>query len=219
MSQPGTGLFLPGFAARAHAYTDGLPLGWEVSQPPPPSITRGSLSSLREWAVREIQRRPRGAVVAGHSMGAALAVLAAVTVPEHVEGLLLIAPAGLPLRKPVRRSVGDLARQLATRTYPVADVASGARELAAAPRAAVRLVRGLRRLDVSAHMERVRAARIPTLVVGCTTDTLVTPYHSRRVAELLGAEYRELAIDGGHVWMFEQPSLLEAILRGGLTRS
>jgi hypothetical protein len=34
-----------------------------------------------------------------------------------------------------------------------------------------------------------------------------------RQTRLLGAEYRELAIGGGHVWMFEQHSLLASILR------
>jgi len=145
-------------------------------------------------------------------MGAALAVLAAVTVPEHVAGLVLIAPAGLPLRKPLRRSAADLAGQLAARTYPFTDVLAGAREVVAAPRGAIKLVQALRRLDLSAQMERVRAAGIPTIVVGCTTDTLATPTHCRRVARLLGAEYRELAVSGGHVWMLRRPALLAAVL-------
>lgn len=214
MPDPASRLFLPGFGARARAYAEGLPLGWEAFQPPPPSVTHGSLSSLRESVVREIEQQPGGALVAGHSMGAALAVLAAVTVPEQIDGLLLIAPAGLPLRKPLRRSVADLGRQLARRQYPLADVVAGARELVAAPLGTARLVRALRRLDLSTAMERVRDAGIRTLVVGCTTDTLVTPEQCRLAARLLGAEYRELAIGGGHVWPFQQPSLLGAVLRG-----
>src|SRR5262245_51306549 len=85
-----TGLFFPGFCARAHAYSAALPAGWQAYQPPPPSSTLGSLASLREWAVREVQRRPTGVILAGHSMGAALAVLAAATVPERIESLLLV---------------------------------------------------------------------------------------------------------------------------------
>ena len=209
----GSRIFLPGFAARAHAYADGLPAGWHVPQPPPPSVTQGSLSSLRDWAVHEVVRRPGRSLVAGHSMGAALAVLAAVTVPEHVEGLVLISPAGLPLRKPLRRIAADFGRQLVAGTYPLADVLTGGRELASAPRGAVRLARTLRGLDLSAQMKRVRAAGIPTVVVGCTTDTLVTPQTCRSAARLLGAEYRELELAGGHVWMFRRPSLLATLLR------
>jgi pimeloyl-ACP methyl ester carboxylesterase len=213
MLDPASRIFLPGFAARAHAYADGLPVGWAASQPPPPSVTQGSLGSLRDWAVREVAGRPGRTLVAGHSMGAALAVLAAVTVPEHVEGLFLIAPAGLPLRKPIRRSAVDFARQFGARTYPLTDVLAGTRELAVAPRGATRLVRALRRLDLSAQMQRVRALGIPTVVVGCTTDTLVTPDHCRSAAHLLGAEYRELSAAGGHVWMLRQPPLLAQLLR------
>jgi len=142
-----------------------------------------------------------------------LALLAAAAVPDRVRGLILISPAGLPLQKPLRLSAADFSRQLAARTHPLPDVLAAASELASAPRSAVRLVRALRRLDLSAQMERVRAARIPTVVVACATDTLVTPSHCRSAARLLAAEYRELAVPGGHVWMFERPALLAALLR------
>jgi hypothetical protein len=48
----------------------------------------------------------------------------------------------------------------------------------------------------------VRDAGIPTTVIGCTTDTLVTHGHCRRIASALAADYRELELPGGHVWMF-----------------
>lgn len=213
MVEPASRLFLPGFAARARSYAGGLPSGWEAAQPPPPSVSGGSLVSLRDWAVREVVRRPGPTRVAGHSMGAALAVLVAVTVPDRIDGLLLIAPAGLPLRKPLSHSARDFARQLLSGMHALEDVSASARELAAAPRAAARLVRGLRRLDLSAQMERVRAAGIPTTVVGCTTDTLVTTDACRRAAALLGADYRELELSGGHVWMLASPTSFTAILR------
>jgi pimeloyl-ACP methyl ester carboxylesterase len=213
MVQPVSRDFLPGFGARARTYAQGLPPGWEAAQPPPPSATRGSLSSLRGWAVREVAGRPGRTVVAGHSMGAALAVLVAVTVPDSVEGLVLVAPAGLPLTKPIRRSARDFARQLASGTHHAADVLTGAWELAVSPRAAARLVHALRRLDLSAQMERVRSLGIRTTVIGCTSDTLVTPDHCRKAAGLLGGDYRELELPGGHVWMLDRPRTLAAVLR------
>jgi pimeloyl-ACP methyl ester carboxylesterase len=211
---PGLGsqLFLPGFAAQTHAYARGLPDGWEAAQPPPPRVTRGSLRSLREWAVNEVVERPGRTLVAGHSMGAALAVLAAPTAPDHFAGLVLIAPAGLPLRKPVHRSARDLARQLAAGVHPLADTLTSARELGRSPRGSIRLVRALRELDLSAQMRRVRAAGIPTTVIGCSTDTLVTPEHCRRAATLLGGRYRELELGGGHVWMLHTPRALAELL-------
>ena len=145
-------------------------------------------------------------------MGAALAILAAATAPEHVQGLLLLAPAGLPLSKPVRTSAGDFVGQLARRTYPLADVVAGARDLAASPRGFVRLARTLRRLDLSVEMGRVRRAGIPTRVVACSSDTLVTPGHCRVAAEMLGAAYDEVDHPGGHVWVLRQPTLLDELV-------
>ncbi len=212
MAEPGSCVFLPGFAARPHTYAECLPFGWDAPQPPPPSLTGGSLSNLQSWAIREVAGRPGRMRIAGHSMGAALAVLVAVTVPEQVEELLLIAPAGLPLSKPVWRSATDLVRQIAAGTHSLADVLTGSRDLAAAPRSTIRLARALRRLDLSAQMRKVKTLGISTTVIGCTTDTLVTPAHCRRAAGLLGGTYRELDLPGGHIWMLDRPPVLAALL-------
>lgn len=215
MPEAGSRIFLPGFAARPHTYAAALPAGWDALQPPPPSVTRGSLASLRDWAVKEVVAQPGRTLVAGHSMGAALAVLAATAVPDQVAGLLLVAPAGLPLRKPIRRSAADLARQLADGIHPRRDALAVLGELACSPRGTMRLVRALRRLDLSAQMRHVRRIGIPTVVIGCASDTLVTPAHCRAAAGLLGADYRELESPGGHVWMLYRPSALTELLRGG----
>jgi Mg-chelatase subunit ChlD len=42
----------------------------------------------------------------------------------------------------------------------------------------------------------VRAAGIPTTVIGCVTDTLVTTDRTRTLAEALGARYEELDLHG-----------------------
>jgi homoserine acetyltransferase len=65
----------------------------------------------------------------------------------------------------------------------------------------LRLAQAVRRLDLTREMRGLRRAGIPIEVVGCTSDSLVTPAHCRSVAELLGADYRELALGGGHMWM------------------
>src|SRR5262245_50049229 len=205
-------IFLPGFAARPHMYAPCLPDGWEAARTPSPRLTGGSLASLRSWALREAAARQDRVCIAGHSMGAALAILVALARPEQVEELVLVAPAGLPLTKPMTRSVGELVRQVASGTYAFADVVAAAREHAAAPRATARLVRALRRLDLSAQMRKVQTLGIRTTVIGCTTDTLVPPDLSRRAAELLGASYRELDLPGGHIWMLDRPAVLAGLL-------
>ena len=72
----------------------------------------------------------------------------------------------------------------------------------AAPAGALRLAIALRSLDLSTQMRELRVAGTSATVIGCTTDTLVTPCHTRRSAELLGARYREIPVEGGHMWMF-----------------
>jgi pimeloyl-ACP methyl ester carboxylesterase len=193
-------LFLPGFAAPVSLYARGLPDGWTPLEPPALRQAR-DLDAYVGWLVREVERRPGPVRLAGHSMGGALAVLAAAAVPERVAGLTLVSPAGLPLTKPVWESVTDFGGQLRAGLIPLREVAASALQTVRAPAAAVRVARRLRALDLTRELELVRAARIPASVVACTTDTLVTADHCRRIAAMLGAQYRELRLTGGHMWM------------------
>jgi homoserine acetyltransferase len=102
----------------------------------------------------------------------------------------------------MHRSAAQFAAHVAMRRFSLAESARSLLAVAAAPAIALRLALALRALDLSVQMRGLREAGIPSTVIGCTTDTLVTPWHSRRVAELLGARYHELALDGGHMWMF-----------------
>jgi pyochelin biosynthesis protein PchC len=213
MQQDQTRIFLPGLGARATSYEQGLPAGWNALQPPPPSVTGGRLDALVDWLAGELDRRPGPALLAGHSMGAALAIIFAARYPASAGGLILIAPAGLPLTKPVHQSVAALVRQLATGTHQMRDAAATAAELAVAPRSTVRLIRALRHLDLHAEMARIRRHGTPVTVIGCDSDTLTPPHHCRKAAELMGAGYEELHIDGGHVWMYGRwPVLADALL-------
>ena len=85
------------------------------ASPPPaaPSPNTGAGSTL------ELRGRGRSRL-AGHSMGAALAILAAAESPELVERLVLIAPAGLPLQKPIRESARDFVAAARARRLPAA---------------------------------------------------------------------------------------------------
>ncbi len=134
-------------------------------------------------------------------MGGALAIAAAAARPDRVSRLVLISPAGLPLSKPMTLSLAEFARGVLLGRYPWGEVAGSVAMTLRAPRDAYRLARAVHGADLTAEMTAVRDAGIPTTVVGCDSDTLVTVAHCRSIATLLGAGYRELTLGGGHMWM------------------
>jgi pimeloyl-ACP methyl ester carboxylesterase len=205
-------LFLPGYGASGRLYERGLSAGWRALEPPPFHATGGAFRAYEEWLGAELRRSDEQAWLAGHSMGGALAVAVAVAQPTRVARLTLISPAGLPLRKPVRASLAQFGRQVALGRYELREVAHDLRRVLRAPRAAYRLAQAVRVLDLTAQMRRLRELGLPAEVVACSSDTLVTPLHCRRTAELLGGEYRELDLAGGHMWMLDSWPQLARLL-------
>jgi pimeloyl-ACP methyl ester carboxylesterase len=202
-------LFLPGWGTSAQLYEPGLPKGWQALEPPTFATSTGSFEEFRRWLVDELDRRPPGVELAGHSMGGALAIAAAAQRPSRVKSLLLITPAGVPLAKPLLYSARDFALQVLGGHYPLAEALRCCREVLRAPRSALRLAQAVHGADLSAEMAAVRRAGIPTTVVGCSSDTLVTPRLCRRASKLLGSSYVELPVAGGHMWMLgEWPRFL-----------
>jgi pimeloyl-ACP methyl ester carboxylesterase len=204
-------LFLPGWAAPAVLYEPGLPPGWRALEPPSFGASGGKLETYRRWLGIELEQRGRSPL-GGHSMGAALAILAAAESPELVERLVLVAPAGLPLQKPIAASLIDFVRQIVRGVYPRGPVAHALAAVARAPRAALAIAGEVRALDLRRECAHVRAAGVPALVVGCSSDTLVTRRHAQTLADALGAEYRELTLAGGHMWMLGAHELLARVL-------
>ena len=192
-------------------YADGLPAGWEALELPGFRETRGMLSAYRRWLGVEVAAR-EPVELAGHSMGAALAVLAAIDRPASIERLILLSPSGLPLRKPIRASLITFLGQIARGWYPPAELAQAVGGVLRSPRAALGLARAVHDLDLAPELERLRAAGVASTVVGCSTDRLATPDHCRLIAALLGADYRELEARSGHIWMIARPELLASAL-------
>jgi pimeloyl-ACP methyl ester carboxylesterase len=205
-------LFLPGYGTSGRSYARGLGAGWYALEPPPFRATNGAFAEYERWLARELRRTDEPVWLAGHSMGGALAVVAAAAAPERVVRLTLISPAGLPLRKPMAASLALFAKQVALGRYELGTTRSDVAAAIRAPRAALRLAHAVRNLDLSRQMRRLRQLGVPALVVGCASDTLVTPRHCRVTADLLGAEYRELELPGGHMWMLESWPRLAQLL-------
>ena len=210
-------IFVPGWGARARFYAPGLPEGW-VAVDPPPFRRAHSLEAFRAWLVRELEAQPGPVALAGHSMGAALALRAAADDPATIASLVLFAPAGLPLTKTMTRSFGTFARELCAGRFPLRVALQGAAEVVRAPLAALRVGSDVRRLDLTAAMEDVRRAGIPTTVVSALSDTLVTPAAARRMAELTGGRLVEVPAVGGHLWMFGDWPRFRALLRAAARR-
>src|SRR5262249_56349231 len=148
----------------------------------------------------------------GHSMGGALAVLAAVDEPESIERLILVSPAGLPLAKPLRGSALTGLGQILRGCYPLGAFSQMATNMVSAPRAALRLAREVHDLDLTPELEHVRTLGVPCTVVGCSSDRLTTCAHCRRLAGLVGADYRELEAPDGHRRAVTQPPPLPPAL-------
>jgi pimeloyl-ACP methyl ester carboxylesterase len=206
-----TGLFLPGWGATAQLYARGLPDSWQALELPSFKGTRGKLFVYDRWLAAELARRAPVAL-AGHSMGAVLALLAAIDRPEHVERLVLVSPAGLPLTKTMRASTGTFVRQVLTGRYRLGHLGWMVGRVARAPVNALRLARDVHGIDVRGALERFDVERVPCTVVGCTTDTLTPPAHCRALADALGADYHEVDARDGHIWPVTQPRLLAAEL-------
>jgi pimeloyl-ACP methyl ester carboxylesterase len=208
------GLFVPGWGAVPGLYRPGLPDGWEILELPRFGPTGGRLPAYCRWLGAEIDRRVGPVALAGHSTGAALAILAAVERPAAIERLVLLSPCGLPLAKPLLASVGTLVGQVTRGWYPPAELGRAVGGVLVAPRAALRLARTAHDLDLTAELDRLKAFGVPSTVVGCSSDRLTTPAHCRRIAALLGARYRELDGRAGHIWMIADPPLLALALAG-----
>lgn len=202
------GLFVPGWGATAGLYRAGLPEGWIALELPSFRSTRGDFHAYGRWLAEEIARRPTPIVVAGHSMGATLGLLAAAERPDLVERVVMLSPAGLPLTKPMLASVRTFSRQVLRGCYPAGELGRIVMGAVAAPRSALRLARTVHDLDLAPELERIRASGIRCTIVACAGDELTTSAHCRALAAALDADYREIDAADGHIWPVTQPELL-----------
>lgn len=153
-------------------------------------------------------------VLVGHSMGCAVALMAALTKPAAAAGLVLVGGGGRLRVHPV-----ILEKVACAETYPEAvDLIVGA---AYGPRADPRLIEmGRRRmLEVPAEvvqrdllacdafdiLGRLSEVLAPTLVLCGEHDRLTPEKYSRRLGESIPRAEVEIVPDAGHMVMLERP--------------
>jgi len=160
---------------------------------------------LRDW----LEREGLGpATLVGHSMGGTTALQVAADAPELVDGLALIAPAGIFATNAPRRYVLPVARSVGASPRRLALLARDA--LRVGP---VRLWKVGSDLLASDIADTLRRVSVPTLIVWGADDRLLPP----TLGGVFSAEIpdsRLVVLDRcGHVPMLDAPAELNVELR------
>lgn len=190
-----------------------------------PSGVDGYLDALRSALAARTREDGEPRVVAGHSLGAAIALRWALRHPDEVRGVILIG-AGAKMRvNPVwlagieRREASAIEEFGAWWFGPNADARLRDKSLAllrATPPEV--LLADLRASDGFDVMAEVRRLTLPALIV-CGADDRLTPVkHSRYLHEQIHGSELVVVQDAGHMVMLEQPQATNAAVAAFLAR-
>jgi pimeloyl-ACP methyl ester carboxylesterase len=168
-------------------------------------LPRSGLEELERWLAERLERP---SALVGHSLGGLLAARVAATRPELVERLVLIAPAGIPVRGRLAHALplAHALAQMGPRFAPVLvrdALRAGPVGLWAGARAAVTT-------DLRDDLTHLRAR---TLLVWGERDHLVPVSSADAWAAALPDARVELIAGAGHVPMVERPEELSRVLR------
>jgi pimeloyl-ACP methyl ester carboxylesterase len=166
-----------------------------------PRPTRGQPpAQVSAWLARWITAAGlERADVVGHSLGGIAAVEVALTRPELVRRLVLVAPAGIPCGRTLAQRVLPLLGELADLRGRLRLVVGDALRLG--PVAAARAIAFVSSCDLRGQLAEVRA---PTLLVWGNRDRLVPSPIAEEWHRALPRS-RVVYIDCGHVPMLEAP--------------
>jgi len=179
---------------------------------------------VQEWLEANGLER---AVVAGHSMGGAIALRLALRAPESLAGLVLVGSGG---RLRVAPAILEASGRPSTFPQAVDTIIEWAFSETADTRL-VELARA-RMLDVDPAvlhddfaacdafdvLDQLARIELPTLVICGDQDRLTPPKYSRALAERIRAARLAMIPGAGHMVMLEEPQATAGALTGFLTQ-
>ncbi|TAM58933.1 alpha/beta fold hydrolase [bacterium] len=178
----------------------------------PEGEARSSVEEYARWLIDRHLGNGERAILAGNSMGGAIALMAALLAPERVAGLVLIG-SGAKLRVhpdifvQLERDFTAAARTLAQlQLAPDAPEARVARIVAAMERSGpAATIADFRACDAFDLRERLGEIAVPTLIVSGSEDRMTPPKYAQFLhAQISGARLESLE-GAGHVPQLEQP--------------
>ena len=174
-----------------------------------------SIEAYGQWLMDYcLAKRYQGMVVAGHSMGGAIALWLALHHPQQLRGLILMSTGARlqvhpDLLRFAEKSLSDIDPWLEQRAQALAKVESEVQEqlldryLVVGPEVQLNDLQACDRFDV---MERLREVTTPTLVIHGTEDEITPPKYSQYLTDHI-PEARGIAISGGtHLAHLEYPA-------------
>ncbi len=186
-----------------------------------PGPSHDILASYARWVrgVLEAWRPPGRTVLAGHSMGGAIALELGLTSPELLGGLILIGTgAELPvnpallegLRSSFPATVETIVRWCFHKeTDPALPEAEKARMAANEPKVLIDDFTACAGFDKRNDVSRIG---LPTLIICGSQDKMTRPGQSRFLADNIRGSRLELVDQAGHQVMQEQPSLVNGLI-------
>lgn len=220
-------LFLHGWGLSGRTYRAALKRliahGLQVWAPTLPPHEAGGLAGYAQWvdAFCAAVGIDEPVVLAGHSLGGAVAVQTAHDFAERVRGLVLVNAVGGAM---VRRPFWDWGLRLPRELLPLRDASrvlsfvldDAIPNLLRNPRAAWHAADTARDADLSRELATLEARGLPVVVLWSHDDALITRDSFDSMCSALGGPVT-LTVPGNHAWLIADPDGFGEIMTNVLT--
>lgn len=190
----------------------------------PPGVD-GYLDAIREALAVEARGSARPSVVAGHSLGSAIALLWALRYPDDVRGLLLLGAGAKTRVNPAwlagieKHDMSAIEEFGSSWFGPTADARLREKSLAllraTPPDVLLADLRAADGFDVMGDLGRLT---VPAMIICGSADRLTPVKFSRFLHEQIRGSELVIVEDAGHMVMLEQPTAINTAIARFLTR-